>query len=310
MRVLCPSCQQLVNLPDSAAGQLTPCPLCSRTFTPPALTGAAVDAAPPPTFPPVETRSSKPDLRIAQESAPQSPSPSYGSLERCCTCTLQKEVVVWIAPVALFLAFVLTFFTWVAAAPNGTRVYTQSGWQAAFGGFTVDPYGEEIFNRRDALNSTTRASSWLVLYSLLLILTMLLAVGNMAVSVLKLTVPDALHKIWPHRDTIVAGLCAILLISLLFPMFTGFGLQTAVVQAAESQIPPPQSKAEGATPTPKDQIHRDLNRDIEVAKFGVVRTSWFCWSIWIILAALIGALLDLWLDRRGDRPEPRAEWYC
>ena len=99
---------------------------------------------------------SKPDLRIAQESAPQTPSPSYGSLERCCTCTLQKEVVVWIAPIALFLAFVLTFFTWVAAAPNGNRIYTQSGWQAAYGGFTVDPYGEEIFNRRDALNGTTR----------------------------------------------------------------------------------------------------------------------------------------------------------
>src|SRR5581483_1599644 len=48
MRVICPHCRQSVALPDAAAGTPTPCPLCGQLFTPPALTGAAIDAAPPP----------------------------------------------------------------------------------------------------------------------------------------------------------------------------------------------------------------------------------------------------------------------
>src|SRR5205085_6458023 len=48
MRVLCPNCQQMVAVPDAAAGQPTPCPLCGKAFTPPALTGAALDQPPPP----------------------------------------------------------------------------------------------------------------------------------------------------------------------------------------------------------------------------------------------------------------------
>lgn len=308
MRVLCPSCQQLVTLPDTAAGQMTPCPLCTRPFAPPALTGAAVDAAPPPPVPPLESRASKPDLRIAPEPVP--PTPSYGSSERCCTCTVRKDVVRWIAPIALFLAFVFTFFTWVAAAPNGTRIYTQTGWQAMFGSFGTDAYGDEVFGRHDMLRNTTRSSTWLVLYLILLIPTMLLSIGSLAVSLLNLTVPDVLKTVWPHRDTIVAGLSAILLIALLFPMFTGFGLQSSVVQAAELDVPQPQTKADGAAPTPKDQIVRDFKRDIEVARYGVVRTNWFCWSVWMMVAAVIGGGLGLWLTRRGERPEPRVEWYC
>lgn len=308
MRVLCPSCQQLVTLPDSAAGQMTPCPLCTKPFTPPALTGAAVDAAPPPPVAPVETRASKPDLRIAPD--PSSPTPSYGSSDRCCTCQLRKDAVRWIAPIALFLAFLFSFFTWVAAAPNGNRIYTQSGWQAMYGSFSTDAYGDEVLGAHDSLKNTTRASSWLVLYMILLILATVLAIGSLAVNLMNLTVPDVLKAFWPHRDTLVVGLCAILLIALMFPMFTGFGLQSAVVQAAELQIPAPQAKSDGAAPTPKDQTVRDIRRDLEVARFGVVRTNWFCWSVWMMVAAVIGGGLSLWLARRGDRPEPRVEWYC
>ena len=135
MRVLCPSCQQLVTVPDSAAGQMTACPQCGKSFMPPALTGAAIDAAPPPP-PPIAAPRVADSTRPPDGSAPATiagaatATPVRPTSDRCCTCTLRKDVVRWVAPIALFVCFVLSFFTWVAAAPNGTRILTQGGWQA------------------------------------------------------------------------------------------------------------------------------------------------------------------------------------
>ena len=46
--------------------------------------------------------------------------------------TLRREVAHWFTPCALILVFLLSFFTWICVAPNGTRIYTQNGWQTAW----------------------------------------------------------------------------------------------------------------------------------------------------------------------------------
>ena len=67
------------------------------------------------------------------------------------------------SPIALLLAFLLTFATWLAAAPNGTKVYTQSGWQAITGAFTVaDFVGDGVLGKERALNAERAWSIWLL----------------------------------------------------------------------------------------------------------------------------------------------------
>src|SRR5438105_269211 len=56
MNLLCPNCQKMLTVPEQYAGQLMKCPLCSGTFTVPALPqpafGAPEPSAPPPPPPP------------------------------------------------------------------------------------------------------------------------------------------------------------------------------------------------------------------------------------------------------------------
>jgi hypothetical protein len=47
MNLLCPNCQKMLNVPEQYAGQLMKCPLCSGTFTVPALPDTGVSTAEP-----------------------------------------------------------------------------------------------------------------------------------------------------------------------------------------------------------------------------------------------------------------------
>src|SRR5687768_1887464 len=112
MRLTCPHCQQSVAVPDSAAGQATPCPLCGQTFTPPALVGAAIDAAPEPApkapqpavRPPAATPpAGSPTADVPRPATAESPGAAATSLAGapCCRLTLRRSVIPWLAPVAL-----------------------------------------------------------------------------------------------------------------------------------------------------------------------------------------------------------------
>src|SRR3989442_1506053 len=53
MNLLCPNCSKMLTVPEQYAGQLMKCPLCSGTFTVPALPpGGSLDAPAPPPAPP------------------------------------------------------------------------------------------------------------------------------------------------------------------------------------------------------------------------------------------------------------------
>src|SRR5262245_50465898 len=167
MRITCPHCQKSVVVADGSAGKPTPCPLCGDIFTPPALAGAALDlppAPPPPRpAPPYQPATSAPASRpVAATTAPPpaaEPARSASSmLEPCCRCVLRRDVVQWLAPGGLVLAFLLTFFTWVAAAPGGFTVFTQSAWGAAFGSFSESLIGNDWAEQRAAL--LNKHSGW------------------------------------------------------------------------------------------------------------------------------------------------------
>jgi hypothetical protein len=224
---------------------------------------------------------------------------------------LHKNGVRWIAPIALFLAFLLTFATWMAAAPNGTKVYTQSGWQAMAGSLDVANFvGDTVLGKEPALKSAGTMSGWLLVYLIFLVITALLAIGGLVIALMDLAVPDVFKTVWPHRNVLIAGLCALLLIALVAPMISGFGLESAAAAAAEKEVPPLGPKADNSAPGTKELQERELKRDVAVNSFAIHRTYWLCATLLLQITALVGAGMMLWLDHRGDQPEPRVEWYC
>jgi hypothetical protein len=310
MRLICPHCQVTVTVPESAAGAPTPCPQCGQSIKPPALTGAAIDAAPEPTAPQPVTPASRvapaPGGLTAQTPVAHAPGSPAGA--PWLHLTLRRDVAHWLAPAALVVAFLLTFFTWVAVAPNGTRIYTQNAWQAAFGGtFTTDLVGDRVMQAEAELNAHRSSNVWLIFYLLLLIPTAALAVADRAFARNPASVPDIIRTVWPHRQTVVAGLCAALLIMLFLPLMTGFGLRSAAIAAAT-----PQASAAPATPEPStaEIAERDLRRDMKVACYGLRRTAWLDLALAAQMIAVIGAGMSIWLDRHPTAPDPRVEIYC
>src|SRR5947207_5215987 len=110
MRITCPHCQKSVVVADGSAGTPTPCPLCGNIFTPPALAGAALDLPPaPPPAPPYQPPSTPATSRPVAAAMPTpaaapARAPSTG-LQPCCRCVLRRDVVQWLAPGGLALAF-------------------------------------------------------------------------------------------------------------------------------------------------------------------------------------------------------------
>lgn len=311
MRMICPHCQQAVTVPDTSAGQPTPCPNCNQMLTPPALTGAAVDAAPPPVPRPAPTPA--PRMPIETSSAARSAAPTRSSSGApWLRIALPRELVYWTAPIALLIAFILTFFTWVAIAPNGTRVYTQNAWQAIGGSFTADATGEGVMNFETDLKAQEYWNLWLLFYIILLIPTTLLAFADRVLSHKPNSVPDILSGVWPHRHLALIALCVILLLLLVVPLTSGFGLQKMGVAAVDKQmekLKEAKNKSKDDLST-KDKAEMSLMRDSRIAALGLTHTGWFCLAFLLQLLAIIGAGSAIWLDRHPDAPDIRFEAYC
>src|SRR3954470_7254964 len=104
MRLICPHCQQLVTVSDGSGP--TPCPSCHQSITPPALTGAAIDAAPEPSPPP---KPAPPPRTAVVRDGPAvppfaPPPPSNPAGRPWLRMTLRRDVAHWLAPAALVVA--------------------------------------------------------------------------------------------------------------------------------------------------------------------------------------------------------------
>jgi hypothetical protein len=223
---------------------------------------------------------------------------------------LTRPVAHWLAPGALIVALVLTFFTWDAVAPNGSRIYTQNGWQAAGSGFTTDTLGERVMQAENDLKANSDASAWLIFYLILLIPAAAIAIADRVLVDRAAVIPDVLRGVWPHRQAIVAGLCALLLLVLIAPLTLRFGLESAAIKTAEAAVPPPQPASGKPDPTTTEKAERDLKRDLVVARFGLERTIWLKLALTAQIIALIGAGLAIWLDKHPSASDPRLEIYC
>lgn len=308
MRLLCPHCQQTVAIPDSSAEQPTPCPLCGHVFTPPALLDLPPQPPQPP--PPPSTRSPVPSNGPTERERPRRPEPERpapsGGYAHTATGTLRPEVVRWFAPVGLGLALVLTFFPWVGAYPGGSGVYTQSAWQAARGSFSTDPTGDAALDHReDGLDKQAGFGGWMVLFFLALLPAVVLAVGEFVLPFVRSPLHPTVRHVRDNRLPLLVLLTVLAIVFLLPQVWLGFSLEKAADAAVRAAQPVP---AEGGPPlTAMQRQEAEVKRGSQLAYYALRRTSWLDLALLALVVAAAGAGLELWLTRRGDRLEPRAE---
>jgi hypothetical protein len=210
----CPSCQKDLTVPDEYAGQQMKCPLCQNTFQAPALpppvAPAAAPAAGPGTYPvatePIPPAAPPPHQEVTPRKpepppAPPSPPPvPTGEYTRTRSTWISPRVVPWIAPVAVLVTLLLSFFSWAGYAGGDSFLPWGWGWG--------------------------RAPQWNPLtffYTLMLLFGFL---ASMAIAAFRLVptlkAPAALHQVWPWRAGLVALFAFLGLFFLLVQLCIGF----------------------------------------------------------------------------------------
>ncbi len=341
MNLLCPNCQKTLAVPEQYAGQMMKCPLCTSTFTVPSLPqapampsvsvgplAANVSIAPSPLREQPDLYSIQPDppppprapnpapAAKPGPSTPPPPPPSPTGTQRFAV-PLRRDLVPWVAPAALLFVFVLMFFTWVGAYPGGYRVYSQSGWGALAGSLYAEPVGVKalremregrLFNNPFTPEEMQKQNGigWLmVLYFLLWMPALALVVVPPVIGLLKVPLPPQVQPLWPWRS--VAGGAAVLLAFLVLALQTAvsFGLESAAAAVLDRDPAWVSNREKAQTPEEK-QIYQ-IERGAALGALNLQRTWWFRAAVLCHLAAGAGAGLQLWLDRRESKPEPRVE---
>jgi hypothetical protein len=188
------------------------CPLCQNTFQAPALPPPVAPSPPPPAPgpyaaeppaapPPEAPRRKKEKEREKErdkEAAPPPPPVPTSDYAHTRSIWVSPRVVPWVAPAALFVTFLLTFFSWGYAGTSLDHIAWGWGWSPEWNALTL-------------------------LYTLVLLMALL---ASAAITALRLvpnfTVPAGLEQVWPWRAALVALFALLGLFFLAMQLFVGF----------------------------------------------------------------------------------------
>lgn len=318
MEFLCPSCQKMLTVPEQFAGQPMKCPLCGNAFqapslAPPSITQPtaethtyAVASEPEPVrpTPPSPKASYSPPKEPASEKASSAPattsvsSPLPSEYGRKFTLQVKPQWLPYIPAGALLIIFLLTFFSWVGAFPNGLPVFKQNAWQAAFGSYSVD--FEELIQNKDGDNKLKTGVSLLTLFWLLIFLPLLaLAVAVVLVPQLNLKVPPAIKQYWPWRMMILCAVSLFLIFLMILLDLMKFPIEDALTDVAKKQVTVTKEKNEKAF------VFQEATF---ISMQGLQRTNTFRLVFFLLIVTVVCALLDFWIEKRGaNKPLPRAD---
>jgi hypothetical protein len=263
---------------------------------------------PPPPRPPLPTSEPR---RVTEEypapPPPAAPGPSREGYHRTASLSLNPEVLTWLPPVALVLAFVLSFFPWVGRFPGGHSVDTQNAWQAAFGGHSVDPvYENKVQGQYKMLLPEDVGASVLMIFFLLAFLAALaLAVVVVVLPHTNAKLPPAAERLMPWRWALVAALTFVAFVLLVFQLVTRFNLMTATQEQVAKNTKP----LGDAAKTPEEIKVVEIIQGQLLGAQVLRRTGYLLVSFLLLLLAWLAAAAMHWLQLRGpDRPRPRMEW--
>jgi len=329
MNLLCPNCQKMLQVAEQYAGQQMRCPLCANPFQVPALPSSApaAPAAPPsapvpepevyglgpaPQPPPWPATSAPASPKPAPQPAPGAPGeppappppPPPEGYTRTSSLWISPRVVPWIAPAALALAVILTFFPWTGSYPGGHGVYTQNAWQGIWKGFSTSSVGVKVFDRKGAIDDE-------ISFSLLGMLHMLALLAAAGASALLLAawrgpwnVSPAIKQYLPWRTAIVAAVALGTFLLLVLLLLWGLSLENAVHAIADARVAEERNQAT----TDEDHAKVEIRRGLDLGEFNLRRTLWLRLVVYLELTAVIAAALDVWLHARGQRPLPRLDF--
>lgn len=306
IRQLCPHCNAVAELPETAAGTNTDCPKCGKPIS--------VPAGYTPTVAPADSPSpTQPPLPPPEPTPPAAPPPGYvppkspsAAAPSAATTVALPHWLIWLPATGLTVAFLATFFPWVGSYPDGVPVYTQTPWQAAFGSFSTAILPDGLTDDEAGLRSAVTFSGWLVPYLPLLVVGVVLVWAERFLTDHALTeLPSRLRwlaAVGPHRQTLLAGVTVLLLLLVILQTWRGYGLERAAQAAAVAKF------AEQATAAQGNQNKETRVRVLtgfETNRLGVESNTLLRLALLAHLIAAGGAAGRWYLHRRGDRPVPR-----
>ena len=317
MRLLCPFCQKAITVPDSEAGKAVNCPECNQQFAAPQLfTPPPTPAAPPPATPtpppPPTTAPPVPETYVGSEppewpakppGLPSIPPPDreMSGYARMVSVPFDIKIIRWIPAGALFLAFVLTFFSWNGMYPGGYAAYTQNAWQGLLGWISWDDVAEDEMKLGNDLKERVHSSLWLLPYLLLLLPALALAAAGPVVELAKLKLPPNIESLWKFRPAALGVVAIMLLLFLLAQWASGFGLQRAVSDKIEADAAVKKEQAN----TPEKMQRWEMNVAATKGMFHVKTTPWLRLTVLLHLLVVAAAAAEAGLALRGNKPAPR-----
>jgi hypothetical protein len=214
-------------------------------------------------------------------------------------------VVPLVAPLALFLVFVLMFLPWTGSYPGGYGVYAQTAFQMIAGWFSTDLVGDRVLKVSEEIPRYIRMNWLMVLFFLLLLLAWALTVAPIIMRQRLLTLPPAIQQIWPWRAVMEVATCAAVLLILLLQAAMGFGLENALATKVDEGL----KSQRPADLTGEEREKWDIQKEAQLGQFNLRRTPWFRLAELFLLLAIAGTGLELWLEKRGPRQRPRVDFH-
>lgn len=311
MRLLCPYCQKAITVADSEAGKAVNCPECNQQFAAPQLYTPTPSVPPPPVEKPSfpvplavpETYTPEPKLDAPQPRLPELPAPDQelSGFHSIRSLTLEPQVIRFIPAAALFVVFVLTFFSWNGLFPGGYSAYTQNAWYGAVGSLGRDAVSDDEMKIGDDLNTRLHMSWWLLPFLILMFPALALAFGGLVVDLLKIKIPPNFQTAWKFRPAAIGLFALMMLLFVLAQWASGFALQKAVSDKIEDR----NAEKKGQANTPEKMQRWEMNVDSEKGYFHARTTIWLRLAVLANLIAVLAAAVETCLMLRENKPLPR-----
>jgi hypothetical protein len=223
---------------------------------------------------------------------------------KSCGITISPKAIAWLPAMLLTALFVFTFFPWVGSYAGSSAVYSQRPWGAMFSGTPSRNYKLEEAGTIPVGWIDKMRSDWKVLvpFFLVLIVALAFAWAERGLRTFDPRKVPPLVKLWPWRNTIVAGCAAFLLFLLLIQLLNGFGMERAIKQHISEQFA---ERRANVANSPAALAKLEYDEEQAFSSYNVERTWWFYLAIGCTTFALLAVLSRIALDRRGNKPAPR-----